>query len=66
MSNRPDIKFAREMIKHHEAAVRMSKSFLLSGNHPFTRRLAMRIIKAQTIEIGALRRFLEREARHDH
>lgn len=65
-SNRADKEFAEEMIKHHQAAVEMSKWLLRNGNHPQMKSIANRIILAQTKEIAVLRAFVARENQHGH
>lgn len=65
-SNSADKEFAKEMIKHHLAAVDMSKWLLRNGNHYEMKAMANNIIEAQTREIAVLRDFLAREGRHDH
>lgn len=65
-SNRADLQFAREMIKHHQAAVDMSRDLLKNGNHPAMLAMARNIIKAQVAEISRLRAFVAAEARHTH
>lgn len=60
--NEADIKFLRNMIEHHTAALKMAKDYL-DNTQPATRQarvadLARNIIKAQTAEIAMMQQWL--------
>ena len=57
-SNDADRKFARDMIEHHEMAVRMSRQFIRTGTHPMMLGMARAIIKAQEVEINRFQAFI--------
>ena len=59
-TNDVDVDFARAMIPHHEAAIRMAKVVLQHSKEAETRKLAEEIIKAQEDEISQMRAFLKR------
>lgn len=52
--------FLRMMIKHHEAALRMSNEYLRGDAGGEVAALAKRIVNAQTSEIRTMRKMLER------
>ncbi|HAX77138.1 MAG TPA: DUF305 domain-containing protein [Cyanobacteria bacterium UBA11372] len=52
-----DQEFIRQMIPHHEMALRMSRMALLHATKPEIRNLANSIIKSQTDEINQMRQF---------
>jgi uncharacterized protein (DUF305 family) len=60
MRSTADVRFAQEMIPHHEAAVRMAKRVLAKGINPEIEDLAKKIIKAQEAEIDFLKDWLRR------
>jgi uncharacterized protein (DUF305 family) len=53
--NETDRAFVREMIPHHQMAAEMAEMAKMDGEHAKLRRLANRIIKAQTAEIRTMR-----------
>lgn len=60
MRSTADVRFAQEMIPHHEAAVRMAKRVLAKGINPEIEKLAKAIVEAQESEIEFLRGWLKR------
>ena len=52
-----DQEFIRQMIPHHEMALRMSRMALNHATKPEIRNLANSIIKSQTDEINQMRQF---------
>jgi Domain of unknown function (DUF305) len=60
-----DVKFSREMMIHHQAALDMARSYDADpeGTNLIIRRLNFDIIVDQTYEIGFLERLLERYPR---
>lgn len=60
MRSTADVRFAQEMIPHHESAVSMAKRVLEKGINPEIEGLAKRIIKAQEAEIEFLKAWLRR------
>ncbi len=52
-----DQEFIRQMIPHHEIALRMSRMALFHATKPEIRNLANSIIKSQTDEINQMRQF---------
>jgi uncharacterized protein (DUF305 family) len=55
-ANATDRAFVREMIPHHQMATEMAKMAKTDGEHAKIRRLARRIITAQSAEIRTLKR----------
>lgn len=58
MANATDVKFAQDMIPHHQSAVEMAVEMLGSGEDPEMRALAQSIAEGQSAEIGRLRAWL--------
>ena len=58
-SGNTDVDFVRLMIPHHQAAIDMAKTQLLSGHDPQIRRLAQEIITDQQLEIELMQRWLK-------
>jgi uncharacterized protein (DUF305 family) len=61
MTGNPDHDFAEMMIVHHQAAIDMAEVELKSGNDPFVKKLADRIIKDQTREIEEMQQWLKKQ-----
>lgn len=59
-SNRIDAVYLREMIPHHQGAVRMSRNALRYGVSPELEPVLRRIIRTQCRETGQMRSFLRR------
>jgi uncharacterized protein (DUF305 family) len=55
-ANTTDRAFVRQMVPHHQMATEMAKMAKSDGEHAKIRRLARRIIKAQSAEIRTLKR----------
>src|SRR5215210_2362500 len=55
-ANATDRAFVREMVPHHQMATEMARMAKTDGEHAKIRRLARKIIKAQTAEIRTLKR----------
>lgn len=60
MRSTADVRFAQEMIPHHEAAIRMARRVLSKGINPEIEKLAKAIIESQGAEIEFLRGWLKR------
>ena len=56
--NKADVKFAEDMIEHHEMAVDMSEKVLRDGKDEWIAGLARGIISAQKKEIDDMRNWL--------
>jgi uncharacterized protein (DUF305 family) len=54
-----DVDFVRLMLPHHQAAIDMAKTELLSGKDPRMRRLAQEIITDQQSEIDLMQQWLK-------
>lgn len=52
-----DKEFIRQMIPHHQSAVKMARMVLKSATHPQIRNLAQAIIKSQTAEIQQMQQW---------
>jgi uncharacterized protein (DUF305 family) len=61
MTGDPDHDFAEMMIIHHQAAIDMAEMELKSGNDPFLKNLADKIIKAQNKEIEEMQQWLKNQ-----
>jgi uncharacterized protein (DUF305 family) len=61
MTGDPDHDFAEMMIVHHQAAIDMAEVERRSGNDPFMKNLADRIIKDQTKEIEEMKQWLKKQ-----
>jgi uncharacterized protein (DUF305 family) len=59
-ANRTDRAFVREMVPHHQMAVDMAEMARMDGEHAKIRRLARRVIDAQTGEIRTLEKIARR------
>lgn len=59
--NPTDLRFASDMIQHHEGAIRASLELLRQGTDPEMRSLARSIVAAQEPEIAQLRSYLSRQ-----
>jgi uncharacterized protein (DUF305 family) len=59
-SNETDRAFVREMVPHHEMAVEMAEMARMDGEHARLRRLARRVVDAQSGEIRTLGRIARR------
>jgi len=59
--NPTDLRFASDMIQHHEGAISASLELLRQGTDPEMQSLARRIIAAQEPEIAQLRSYLSRQ-----
>lgn len=55
-----DREFARMMIAHHNGAIQMARDEQKNGSNPDTKRLAVMIEQAQTTEVIALQKILDR------
>ena len=60
-SGNSDVDFVRLMLPHHQAAIDMAKTELLSGKDPQMRRLAQEIITDQQSEIELMQRWLKQQ-----
>lgn len=58
MANAADIKFAQDMIPHHQAAVDMGLAVVADGEDPEINSMARSIIEGQSAEIGSLKAWL--------
>ncbi len=63
LTGNPDADFVAMMIPHHQGAVDMAKVELQYGKNEQLRRMADRIVTAQTKQIDALRRWQARHGR---
>jgi uncharacterized protein (DUF305 family) len=63
-SGNSDIDFVRLMLPHHQAAIDMAKTQLMSGKDPEIRRLAQEIITDQQSEIELMQLWLKRRESH--
>jgi uncharacterized protein (DUF305 family) len=59
-ANETDRAFVREMVPHHEMAVEMAEMARMDGEHAKVRRLARRVVDAQTGEIRTLEKIARR------
>lgn len=55
-ANATDRAFVRQMVPHHQMATEMAEMAKTDGEHAKTRRLARKIVKAQSAEIRTLKR----------
>jgi uncharacterized protein (DUF305 family) len=55
-ANATDRAFVRQMVPHHQMATEMADMAKMDGEHAKVRRLARKIVKAQSAEIRTLRR----------
>lgn len=60
MRSTADVRFAQDMIPHHEEAVRMARRVLAKGINREIEELAQKIINAQEAEIDFLKGWLKR------
>jgi len=58
-ANATDRAFVRQMVPHHQMATEMAEMAKTDGEHAKIRRLARKIIKAQSAEIRTLKRIAE-------
>lgn len=58
MANKPEIQFAQKMIPHHAKAIAMSEKVIAQGSDAEIRKLARKMLKAQTQEIAFLEAWL--------
>ena len=58
-ANSTDRAFVRQMVPHHQMATEMAEMAKTDGEHAKIRRLARKIIKAQSAEIRTLKRIAE-------
>jgi uncharacterized protein (DUF305 family) len=63
-SGNSDVDFVRLMLPHHQAAIDMAKTQLVSGKDPQIRRLAQEIITDQQSEIELMQLWLKRRESH--
>ena len=63
-SGNSDVDFVRLMLPHHQAAIVMAKTQLMSGKDPEIRRLAQEIITDQQSEIELMQLWLKRRESH--
>ena len=63
-SGNSDVDFVRLMLPHHQAAIDMAKTQLMSGKDPEIRRLAQEIITDQQSEIELMQLWLKRHKSH--
>jgi uncharacterized protein (DUF305 family) len=54
-----DISWLKEMIKHHEMAIKMSEQAVEMAKHSELKQLAKDIIKAQSYEINKMKSWLK-------
>jgi len=54
----PDLDFAQHMIPHHQAAIDMAKIELGRGKDPKIQQMAKAMIRTQTHEIAALKKWI--------
>lgn len=58
MMNAADKKFIKEMIPHHQMAIKMAKMVIMDGEDAEVKKMANTIIKAQEKEIEEMRKML--------
>ena len=58
--NEKDIRFVKDMVKHHEAAIKMAASIQKNGKNKIIKKLASNIEEAQTKEIDFMKDWLEK------
>lgn len=63
-SGQTDTDFVRLMLPHHQAALDMAKTELLSGTNPQMRRMAQEIITDQQSEIELMQIWLKKSGAH--
>lgn len=57
--NQKDVSFVNEMIKHHEAAIKMATDIYLNGKNMWVKTLATNIIIDQSKEIETMKNWLK-------
>lgn len=60
MANKQDIKYAQDMIPHHQSAVAMSAAERTSGNNQELKDFALKVFTKQREEIVFLKGWLKR------
>lgn len=60
MQDDADVAFVCGMIAHHMGAISMAETELANGDNAMAKDMARRIIEAQTVEIDAMRAWLEK------
>jgi hypothetical protein len=58
-----DLRFAAQMIPHHEAAIQTSSELIQQGRDPEMRALAQQIVRGQQAEVLQLRDYLNRQGK---
>jgi len=58
-ANKADVMYAREMISHHQMAVKMSDKLIEDGQNEELYYFAKKVVETQTKEIAELRAWLK-------